>query len=219
MEKQYGNIYMKRFFYFNVYVIKGINGDILIDTGFIGMKKSLKKWLEQFNIKLIILTHAHIDHIWNVNYLKKEYNCKVAMGVEDIDNLNNHIIKSKPAKKCYKLWTKIMNLGMKIFKQKKFKVDRLLRNNQTINKYGIKLKIISLNGHTNGSIGILYNNYLFAGDALVNRKRYPEIAYQNQNNEEAFNSYKRILEINPDMIFVGHDREFSINKLKEYKNV
>ena len=67
MERQYGNIYMKRFLYFNVYVIKGINGDILIDTGFIGIKLFLKKWLDKFNIKLIILTHAHIDHIWNVN--------------------------------------------------------------------------------------------------------------------------------------------------------
>ena len=79
MKRQYENVYMKRFSYFNVYVIKGKNGDILIDTGFIGMKKSLKKWLDQFNIKLIILTHAHVDHIWNVSYLKKLYNCKVAM--------------------------------------------------------------------------------------------------------------------------------------------
>lgn len=40
MEKQIENIYMKRFYYFNVYVIKGKNGDILIDTGFIGIKKN-----------------------------------------------------------------------------------------------------------------------------------------------------------------------------------
>lgn len=219
MKRQYENVYMKRFSYFNVYVIKGKNGDILIDTGFIGMKKSLKKWLDQFNIKLIILTHAHVDHIWNVSYLKKLYNCKVAMAAPDIINLDNYLIRSNPSKKRYGLWTKMMNLGMQIFKQKAFKVDRILRDNQVINKYGINLKIISLKGHTHGSIGVLYNNYLFAGDALVNRKKYPEIAYQNQDNEEANNSYQRILEINPDMIFVGHDREFSITKLKEYKNV
>ncbi len=219
MERQYGNIYMKRFLYFNVYVIKGINGDILIDTGFIGIKLFLKKWLDKFNIKLIILTHAHIDHIWNVNYLKKRYNCKVAMSNVDIINLDNKKIKSKPSNKYHKLWTKIMNLGMIIFKPKDFKVDRILRNNQTIKKYGINLKIISLPGHTNGSIGILHNNYLFVGDALVNRKKYPEIAYQNQNNKEAYKSYKRILEIKPEIIFVGHDKEFNINKLREYKIV
>lgn len=219
MKRQYGNIYMKRFLYFNVYVIKGINGDILIDTGFIGIKLFLKKWLDKFNIKLIILTHAHVDHIWNVNYLKNRYNCKVAMSNADLINLDNKKIKSKPSNKHHKLWTKIMNLGMIIFKPKTFKVDRILRDNQIIKKYGIKLKIISLSGHTNGSIGILYNNYLFVGDALVNRKRYPEIAYQNQNNYEACQSYNKILQLKPDIIFVGHDKEFKINKLKEVQNV
>ena len=93
-----------------------------------------------------------------------------------------------------------------ILKQKKFRVDRILRDNQIINQYGIKLKIVALKGHTNGSIGILYDNYLFVGDALVNRKKYPEIAYQNQDNEEAINSYQKILKLNPDIIFVGHDK-------------
>jgi glyoxylase-like metal-dependent hydrolase (beta-lactamase superfamily II) len=141
------------------------------------------------------------------------------MGISDIENLNNHLIKSKPSKKRYRFWTKIMNLGMCLLKQKKFEVNHILRNNQIINRYGIKLKIISLKGHTKGSIGILYDNYLFVGDALVNRKKYPEIAYQNQDNEEANNSYQKIIELNPEIIFVGHDKEFSINKLREYQNV
>ena len=71
MIKQYDNIYMKKFGYFNIYVIRGENGDILIDTGFIGIKTALKKWLDNFNIKLVILTHAHIDHTWNTAYIKK----------------------------------------------------------------------------------------------------------------------------------------------------
>ena len=54
------NIYCKRFGYFNIYVIKGNNGDILIDTGFILMRKKLIKWLDNFNIKLIILLLINI---------------------------------------------------------------------------------------------------------------------------------------------------------------
>ena len=77
MEYQIENIYVKKFIYFNIYVIRGKNGDILIDTGFIGMKKALKKWLDNFNIKLVILTHAHVDHTWNAAYLKKRYNCQI----------------------------------------------------------------------------------------------------------------------------------------------
>lgn len=213
MEKQIGNIYIKRFFYFNLYVIKGKDGDILIDTGFICMKNKIRKWLDKFNIKLIILTHAHVDHIWNVSYIKKLYNCKVAIGKNDLINLDNKLIKSLPSKKTYKQWTKLMNWGMRKFVPKAFNVDYLLDNDQTITKYGLKLKIISLEGHTNGSIGVIYKNYLFAGDALVNRGKNPEIAYQNQNNDNAKESYKRIAKLSFDMIFLGHDKEISSTQL------
>ena len=73
-DKKIENIYIKNINYCNLYVIKGKNGDILIDTGFILRKRYLKKWLDKFNMKLIILTHAHIDHIWNAAYIKKLYN-------------------------------------------------------------------------------------------------------------------------------------------------
>ena len=92
---------------------------------------------------------------------------------------------------------------------------------QYINKYDLDLKIVNLSGHTDGSIGILYNDYLFAGDALVNRRiRRVEVAYQNQNNDEALRSSRRILDLKPKMVFVGHDRAISFNKLKRsLKNV
>ena len=219
MKKQYGNIYLKRFGYFNLYVIKGKNGDVLIDTGFIGMRKSLKRWLDKFNIKLVILTHAHVDHIWNASYIKKLYNCDIAIGGMDIDNIDNRNIHSMPIKYCYKNWTKLMNWGMKKFIAKKFDVDMHLRDNQIIRRYGIKLKIVSLPGHTDGSVGILYDDYFFVGDALVNRRRHLGVAYQNQNNEAALTSSKKIIEIAPKMVFVGHDKAFIMTEdIKEIIN-
>lgn len=206
-------VYAKRFLYFNLYVIKGNDGDILIDTGFICMKRRIKRWLDNFNIKLIILTHAHVDHIWNASYIKNIYNCDIAIGENDVKNIDNSIINPKPSNKKYKFWTKIMNFGMKKFNAPKFKIDMLLKDNQIIDKYGIKLKTISLAGHTNGSIGVLYNNVLFVGDALVNRKKKLQIAYQNQDNEKAKISYRKILKLNPKIIFLGHDKEILNDEL------
>lgn len=214
MQKQYENIYCKRFLYFNVYVIKGEKGDILIDTGFIGMRKQLKKWLDNFNIKLVILTHAHVDHVWNASYVKKIYNSKIALGYKDIENLDNTKINSTASKKSYEQWTKLMNYGMKKFIPEKFDIDIQLKDNQIINEYGPELKIVELPGHTNGSIGIIYKDYLFAGDALVYRKKYPEIAYQNQNNQSAKETYKKIVNLSSKMIFLGHDKPIPKDKLK-----
>jgi glyoxylase-like metal-dependent hydrolase (beta-lactamase superfamily II) len=207
MEKIFENIYYKRFYYFNLYVIKGKDGDILIDTGFVCMKKRIKKWLDKFNIKLIILTHAHVDHTWNCAYIKKLYNCEVAIGKNDVSNLDNRKINPVPSKNKYKLWTKLMNFGMKLFVPKEMNIDTFLETNQMIERYGLKIKIIDLKGHTSGSIGIYYKDYLFAGDALVYRGKSPTIAFQNQNHEDAEESYEQIKKLNPKIIFVGHDKE------------
>ena len=209
MEHRIDNIFIKRFLYFNLYVIKGIDGDILIDTGFIGMKRALKRWLDKFNIKLVILTHAHVDHTWNTAYIKDLYKCKIALSKDDIGNIDNRNIKSKPSTNKHKRWTKLMNYGMKKLVPKEYKVDMKLSDNQIINKYGLDLKIVSLPGHTDGSIGILYKDYLFAGDALVNRRRQPQIAYQNQHNKAALSSYNKIMQLDPKIIFVGHDKKIT----------
>ena len=214
MKKLNDNIYMKRLNYFNVYVIKGKDGDILIDTGFIGMKRRLMKFLDKFNIKLIILTHAHLDHAWNASYIKEKYNCEILMGKDDLVNIDHSNVKSQPSMKKYKTWTKLMNKGMNILKQKEFTPDILIDEDTELNQFGLDLKIVNLKGHTNGSIGVLYKDKLFAGDSLVNRKRkYVEIAYQNQNNEYATETFKKIIDLNPDMIYIGHDKPIDNDKL------
>lgn len=212
------NIYYKRFKYFNVYIIRGKNGDILIDSGFVLMKKSLKKYLDKFNIKLIILTHAHVDHAWNVAYLKRLYKCEVLMGSEDVINIDNSNIKTYPSKKIFNLWTKLMSFGMQLFKQELFKPNILVNKDTVFKYYGLNLKIVTLEGHTNGSIGVYYKGYLFAGDALVNRGRYVSIAYQNQDNIKSLNTFKKIFNLKPKIIFVGHDKPINKDKLdKSYK--
>lgn len=212
MEKVIDNIYMKKIIYFNLYVIKGTDGDILIDTGFFCMKKSIKKWLDKFNIKLIILTHAHIDHSWNVAYIKKLYNCEVALGKKDLVNINNKNINTVASKKRYKLFTELMKFGMKTLHNPLYEVDYLLKDKEKIKKYGLELQIHNLAGHTNGSIGILYKDYLFVGDALVNRLKV-SIAFQNQNVKKAIKSSEKIMRLTPKMVFFGHDKEVSLEKL------
>ena len=218
MNRQIGSIYKKRIYYFNLYVIKGEDGDILNDTGFLCMKKKIKKWLDKFNIKLILLTHAHVDHVWNVSYIKKLYNCKVAISDLDVKNIDNSIIKSKPSNKYHKSFTKLMNYGMRKFVSPYFKIDYVLHDNDLIDKFGLKIKVVSLPGHTDGSVGYLYDDNIFCGDVLVNRKHYVEIAYQNQDNNLARESVLKLLDLKPKNIYIGHDRKIKYSKLEKSIN-
>lgn len=212
MEKIIDNIHIKRIGYFNLYLIKGTTGDILIDTGFICMKKRIKKWLDKHNVKLIILTHAHIDHIWNVAYIKKLYNCKVAIGRNDIENIDNKNITPEASKRKYNAWTKVLSIGMKHLQAPIFEIDYVLYDKQRLNLCDINIQIHNLSGHTDGSIGISYKDYLFIGDALVHRFK-TSIAFQNQNTKKAIKSKNKIIALNPKMIMLGHDRPLSYDKL------
>ena len=102
---------------------------------------------------------------------------------------------------------------MNKFIPNEYEIDYYLKNNEKIKKYGLELKIISLKGHTTGSIGIKYKNYLFAGDALVNRGTKVSIAFQNQHPLDAVKSIKKILKEKPELTFVGHDKEITKEKL------
>lgn len=214
MERIIDNIHIKRIGYFNLYLIKGKNGDILIDTGFIHMKRIIKKWLDKHNVKLIILTHAHVDHIWNTKYIQDLYNAKVAISSSDIKYIDNKKIKTKSLNKFSNLWTKLMKYGMNKFEAQPFEITYKLKDKDEINKYGIKLKIHKLPGHTKGSIGIEYKKYLFAGDALVNRIKVTR-AYQNQNPKDAKRTVQKIKHLSPEIIFLGHDKYITKDKFKK----
>ena len=66
--KRYGNIH-----YFctyigdplTCYVLRGRNGDMLIDTGLPFMRRRLAEYLSDYDIRYILLTHAHVDHDGN----------------------------------------------------------------------------------------------------------------------------------------------------------
>ena len=53
------------------YVIKGKNGDLLIDTGMPHTWEGLRRFTENHDIRHVLLTHAHADHDWNVTKLQK----------------------------------------------------------------------------------------------------------------------------------------------------
>ena len=93
------------------------------------MKKRVKKWLDNFNIKLIIITHVHVDHTWNIKYIKDLYNCKVAIGINDKKNIDNSKIDSIAKSIRHQRWTNIMNWGMNKFIPNEYEIDYYLKNN------------------------------------------------------------------------------------------
>lgn len=152
--------------------------------------------------KLILLTHAHIDHILFVDEYKKEFGIKAAIHYED------HAAMTDP----------ILN-GSGLFGIRKSfnKADIMLNNGDTVDLGKKKIKILSTPGHTPGSISIYTENVVFSGDTLfylsVGRT---DLGRGNQN--ELLHSVNNILFKLPEdtIVYPGHGTFTTIKYEKEH---
>lgn len=207
-EIHYKNLNMFSSIYGNCYVIRCIDGDVLIDTGDIRCRDEIEVWLLNYDIKLIVLTHGHNDHIGNAAYFADMYDVPIAMSRYDIPLIKSNI--------CRKMYT--MNgtgLVLTPFREacrktetESFRPDLLLEDGMKLSDLNVdgvlmSSRIISLDGHTRGSIGILDGRDLYCGDALVSYPLSIEPVYA-ESPKAAINTMKKIAAIAPMRIFTGH---------------
>lgn len=151
------------------------NGYNFGDGGFELLKKGshhtilnfLKK--NRFKVDVIVCTHCHGDHTGNLAQLKKELKVPVAAHSADIPFIEGREKVSNPQFVPEEL--------LKHFEVETCKVDISLKDDEFFNE---DLRIIHIEGHTKGSICLLYrDNVLIVGDTilgknLLNPKMAPE---------------------------------------------
>ena len=71
----------------NAYLLYDGENAVLIDTCRNKYKEKILERCKTKNVRLIVLTHGHIDHIQNAAFLSKELNAPIAIHKADIVNL------------------------------------------------------------------------------------------------------------------------------------
>lgn len=123
----------------------------LIDPAFPALEL-LKTILDrQLEVKLIINTHGHGDHIGGNDFFAGQFGCGVAIHADDAGMLTDD-------RKNLSLY-----MGTEL-KMQKAKV--LLYESSELKLGSEKVKVIHTPGHTRGSICLLVQNYLISGDTL-----------------------------------------------------
>ncbi|MBP1591366.1 MAG: MBL fold metallo-hydrolase [Oscillospiraceae bacterium] len=191
------------------YVIKGRNGDMLIDTGFFHTYPHLLDWLSNYNIRHIFLTHAHVDHDYNAAKIRKELNAEIILGQHDLPLIGHY--GRQPVKATsdkYRLRNIQQNIcgRMKIFSTKPYRPDILVTsdNRSILRELGYNADVIPLAGHTLGSMGILSDNVLYCGDAFTAIWGKPDITPHAVSIKLMERSLKRILKLSPEWLATGH---------------
>jgi len=137
----------------NCYLVidEGTKETIVVDPG--GDTEDILHIIESkgLNVKSIILTHGHGDHIGGVLELKKVLNVDVLVHKEDEDMV-------KDASK------NLSNLmpGRAI----EFNADRFLKSNEELQLGNSTIKILHTPGHTRGGICLVLDGCVITGDTL-----------------------------------------------------
>lgn len=154
------------------------------------------------NIKYIVLTHAHADHIAGIEGVKEYTNAQLA-----VHKLDESLLKNGLKNFSSKMATGIVELN----------ADILLENRDIISFGGLECHVIHTPGHTPGCISLKIEDSLFTGDTLfagsIGRTDFEYGSY-----EEIINSIKSKLLTLPDntKIYPGHGPSTTLKREKEY---
>lgn len=185
----------------NCYLVKGESGCVVIDPGF--YDERILDFLKENADKqrLILITHAHFDHIGGALALSRETGVKIAIGKEE-----NFALSDSDA-----------NLTARFrVKYEPFSADILLADNGEISVGDLNIKTIFTPGHTPGGVCYYINGTLFSGDTLffetVGRTDFPfgNFKLLHTSIEKLFNLFG-----DETPVLSGHGQETSIGHEKE----
>ena len=140
-------------FQVNSYLVtdEGSKEAVLIDAG--GDYDATIKAAQELGveIKYLLNTHAHMDHIAGDEELQRKNGVKVFLNKEDEVMLG-----------VFKQYLKMF--GMPDYEVPK--IDEYLEDGQELIFDNLKFKVISTPGHSNGGVSFLIDDILFSGDTI-----------------------------------------------------
>ncbi len=157
----------------NCYLIETDTGYVLIDTGGKNARRELEDEIaaagcKPGNLKLIILTHGDFDHIGSAAFLKKKFGTEIAMHPDDsgMAELGDMFWNRKTGKTIIKIIAPLL-FGFR--KTDRFVPDLYVDDGYVFSEYGFDATVLSIPGHSKGSIGILMSGGdLVCGDLYDN---------------------------------------------------
>lgn len=181
----------------NCFILFDENKDaFVVDPG--GSSENIIEAIEKnsLNIKYILLTHGHFDHVGAVAALVKKYKAPVYLSKEDRAFLES------PKE------VRASSFGMQI---ESAEVDVFVKEGDEIPFSEGTIKVIETPGHTLGSVCYLFENYLFAGDTLFNgsigRTDFPE-----SDHSLMVESLKKLKKLDDEIyVLSGHGPESQIS--------
>ena len=147
--KIFGNLYFVGTPPASVHIVDTGDGLIMLDTGYqqslyIVIDNIYRIGLDPHNIKYILLTHGHIDHMGAAKSLKEITGAKIALGKEDREYANGTLDLS---------YAKEFDMEF----CETFEPDILLSDGDVIELGNTRIRAVATSGHTPGAMSYFFN--------------------------------------------------------------
>jgi len=193
----------------NIYLIDGGSEYLLIDIGFEESVDEIVELIRQMDFslskcKMIIATHADVDHIQGLQAAKDRLKTQIAA----------HPLSVKPLETAdlIETYAKITAQNIEI-PLRPCKIDLLLNEGDTIQVGDLKLDVWHTPGHTPGQLAFKMGNLLFSGDNIYKDGCVGVIdAHHGSDIPDFIESLKRIHADDAEFLLPSHGPVFRRDK-------
>jgi metallo-beta-lactamase class B len=207
-----GNLYYVGTYDLGCYLITTSKGNILINTGLAASAHQIKNNVEKlgfkFNdIKMLLITHAHYDHVGALAEIKKMTGAKLMVNQNDADVLADGGVSDYA-------------LGIYGRSFAPVKADSLLHDHDTISLGDMHLVMLHHPGHTKGACSYLFDvkdgkrtyRVLIANmpSIIIDKKFSEETAYPNIANDYAY-TLSNMKKLSFDIWAASHASQFDLH--------
>ena len=205
-------------------------GLILIDTGLpkvlgykgVNLKKALQSLSsEPKDIRLILITHAHYDHVGLLSDLKALTGAEVAVSQQEREWVEKGL---KLPARGVTMWGKMLlactGVSLRWMKVTPTSVDVVLEDKKfSLEPFGIHGKVIHTPGHSPGSVSlILDTGEAFVGDLAMNGWPFrigPGMPIMADDVSSVKRSWRLVLDSGAKLIYPAHGKPFKAEALRK----
>ena len=210
----------------NAYLIDGPDGAVLVDAGPRNCEPLFFKYLrknriEPSRIRLIVVTHAHFDHVGGLKKISDVCHCPIGIHPEDAAVVRRGDMVFPPGTSGFGRAASALGrlLGRPLVQYTPVDADLLVSQEVDLKQFGVSGKIIPTPGHTKGSLSVvLPDGVCFIGDTASNifpGPGGPVLPPFAENVAQLLDSWRVLLDRGAGYICPGHGRPFKASRLQK----